>query len=392
MIGLGMDKSSARTRIILSALLALACCGCASSPGGMRGEDSDELTFVVGKLTSQYRGAGEGEEPPGDEKVHPLSNYELTFKNTRSGRLHILTSQSEGLFRSAGMDEGAYEIVRVKSRSGPEARIELGNACVALVVREKVNNIGELRWMRGEKEKIEFAENYGEVKAGFPELDIPSKEWVNAKIYTEETSPLAGGNSDGQNSGEDEELTVGSDFFIFLTFTNYTWPFTGATMGFGYAYNYEIVSGFLSPGLSLSADVHPNTFLRVLKIAGLSLLDIILRKDIDDDDDEDEETQDDDDDDEDEITGVDYPWRGNFSVKIFNEFRFGKISLRPFFGKMFFSYAYHAVSRGSSAWITGAEIISVSTGWGLEFSYILPEDFAFNSNKSWFRTSVTFHL
>jgi hypothetical protein len=69
-----------------------------------------------------------------------------------------------------------------------------------------------------------------------------------------------------------------------------------------------------------------------------------------------------------------------------------KISLRPFFGKLFLSYAYHEVSTGGSRWITGAEIINIPTGWGLEFAYIMPEDFVLDSKETWFRCSLTFHL
>ena len=167
--------------------------------------------------------------------------------------------------------------------------------------------------------------------------------------------------------------------------TNYEWPFAGTTFGLGVAYNYELVSGFLAPGLSLSADVHPKTFARIAKYLGVGILNHIFNTDLSSDDD--------DDDDDDDEPGEDYPWRGNFVIKVFNDLNFKGLVLRPFFGWIILSYSYHGLSASAFSWITGAEAILFDTGLGIEFAY-LPATSSSNrrAGKTWFRIAIAYHL
>jgi hypothetical protein len=279
------------------------------------------------------------------------------------------------------------------------------DTCVFEAIAGRANNIGVIRLFNAESgPNVEFVEEYEKVEEEFSRQveDLAWNEWITRKIYAGKDTRLAT-RKIAENPPapvEPEEQTGGNpELYLLTNFVSYTWPFSGATVGLGYAYTYTIVPGFLAPGLSASAAIHPKSLVKVAYAIGVVVLFFVY---IFADDDEDSKADDfwknsdnDDDDDDDEEEGTDYPWRTDFTLKFFNDFRFNKISLRPFWGRIFLSYDYQKFQASVSNWIPGAEVIyhtDGGLGLGMEFAYIMPNNTSPETDRSGIRCSVTLRI
>jgi hypothetical protein len=240
---------------------------------------------------------------------------------------------------------------------------------------------------------VEIVKGYDEARDGFNRRvgGLDWKPWVNVEVHTagqpatgnSGTPPQAAAQPQSDpNASDGNEPPGNTEIIFFLNLTSHTYPFSGATLGLGFAHKYPLVPGWISPGFGLAAGVHPVTFVKILK----AVWDIyqVLHPD--------EHTSDDDDDTGGDKDDDDYPWCGDYVIKIFNDFTFGSITLRPFFGRAVLSYAYKGRSDSAANWITGAEIIYTRAGIGIEFAYMMPDNFATHTGENWFRAALNLHL
>ena len=145
------------------------------------------------------------------------------------------------------------------------------------------------------------------------------------------------------------------DIPIFLTYTNYDgYPYTGMTLGIGFGVKYTIVPRFFAPGINISIAGHPMTAIKVLGFFA-----------------DDEST--------DASSGTnnsnwasDYPARGDYTFRIYNDFSLTGVILRPFFGGMWLTFNNEeGFSDSTKKWIVGTELIIPSSYIGLEVARIL---------------------
>ncbi|MDR1317474.1 MAG: hypothetical protein LBK13_11445 [Spirochaetales bacterium] len=377
-----MSRSSIQPGIVI-AFIALLCC-CAGTPRvrqDPRGGNEDDSVYIVGRVA--YNDAEED-----------ASGIHLSVKNLNTNRIYTFRSIANGLFYTSIAPAGFYQIMEISARRFMKP---IPGMCVFEVIPGRANNIGLIRLMVDAENgpAIEFVEEYGKVEEEFSRQVRPLawNEWIREKIYTGEAVPIREFARNTQTSEESEESEDpeegGFEFFILANFTSYTVPFSGTTTGLGIAYTHTIFPGFLAPGFSGSAAIHPKSFAKFIG-AVIAIASIFS----DDDEAKDSGLWDDDDDDtdDDEEEGEDYPWRTDFTLKVFNEFRFNKISLRPFFGRMFLAYSYEELDASAANWISGAEVI-YQTDWGvglgMEFAYIIPGSSSHETDGTGIRCSVT---